>query len=147
MKNHGWGMGFMCCSCLPVPEQEHGMDPFGKGARCAGQGWTWVKTELCWAGQGGTELPTRGSCCAAQMWGTGMSRVLSAAFCVMEEREPHSLTHCAKVYCARVVTSSSPPSPHLFLSICQITWFGKQLIVHCMTLMFDISFLFQFKKI
>lgn len=42
------------------------------------------------------------------------SRVLGAAFCVMEEREPQSLTHCAKVYSARVVTSSSPPSPLFF---------------------------------
>lgn len=39
-----------------------------------------------------------------------------------------------------------PTLPHFFLPVCQITWFGKQLIVHCMTLMFDISFLFQFKK-
>lgn len=30
--------------------------PFGKGVRCGGQGWTWVKTELCWAGQGCTQL-------------------------------------------------------------------------------------------
>lgn len=38
------------------------------------------------------------------------------------------------------------PSPFFFLPICQITWFGKHLIVHCMTLMFDISFLLQLKK-
>lgn len=38
------------------------------------------------------------------------------------------------------------PPPCFFLPICQITWFGKHLIVHCMTLMFDVSFLLQLKK-
>lgn len=63
----GLGMGFMCCSCLPVPEQEPGMGPFGKGARCAGLGWTWVKTELCWAGQGRTWVKIK-LCWAGQGW-------------------------------------------------------------------------------
>lgn len=100
----GWG------SCA-VPEQEPGMGPLGKGARCAGQGWTrgWNRALPGRAGTDRAVNPWELLCCSDV--GHGNVWVLSAAFCVMEEREPHSLTHCAKVYSARVVTSSGPPSP------------------------------------
>lgn len=139
LKSQGWLMVLVRCDHLPSLEPgmwaraclgQAGMDTYGKG-QC--EPWLVFTEQLC------LDVVYRNVLVLSSSMG----------LCVREEKELHSLTQCAEVYSTWVVTSSSLCSPPLFffLPICQITWFGKHLIVHCMTLMFDISFLLQFKNI